>query len=65
MLAGKLPLDVQDHFAGGRLCALEKGEHDVRPIAAGETLRRLVSKVACLSVFFTYIDRENFFFFFY
>ena len=50
MLAGKLPLDVQDHFAGGRLCALEKGEHDVRPIADGETLRRLVSKVACLSV---------------
>ena len=52
LLAGKAPLEVKDYFAGGRLCALKKGEHDVRPIAAGETLRRLASKVACLSAKF-------------
>ena len=44
MLAGKVPLEVKGHYAGGRLCALKKGERDVRPIAAGETLRRLTSK---------------------
>ena len=49
MLAGKMPHEVQHCFAGGRLCALHKGEGDVRPIAAGETLRRLASKVGCLS----------------
>ena len=48
MLAGNMPLEVQCYFVGGRLCALKKGDQDVRPIAAGETLRRLVSKVACL-----------------
>ena len=50
LLSGRAPEEVQPYFAGGRLCALHKGEHDVRPIAAGETLRRLASKVACLSV---------------
>ena len=50
LLAGKAPDEVQPFFAGARLCALEKGEDDVRPIAAGETLRRLVSKAVCLSI---------------
>ena len=50
LLAGKAPLEVQPYFAGARLCALEKGENDVRPIAAGETIRRLVSKAACNAV---------------
>ena len=50
MLQGKAPQDVQSFYAGARLCALEKGEDDVRPIAAGETLRRLVSKAACISI---------------
>ena len=49
MLAGKVPLEVQHCFAGGRLCALHKGQGDVRPIAAGETFRRLASKIGCLS----------------
>ena len=49
MLAGKVPLEVKGHYAGGRLCALKKGERDVRPIAAGETLRRLTSKVTCFA----------------
>ena len=38
LLAGKAPSEVQAHFAEARLCALSKGENDVRPIAAGETL---------------------------
>ena len=50
LLEGKAPPEVQQSYAGARLCALEKGEDDVRPIAAGETLRRLVSKAACLAV---------------
>ena len=50
LLAGKAPLEVQPYFVGARLCALEKGENDVRPIAAGETIRRLVSKAACNAV---------------
>ena len=50
LLSGGAMDEVQPHFAGGRLCALHKGAHDVRPIAAGETLRRLASKVACFSV---------------
>ena len=39
-------------FAGACLSALEKkgSVTDVRPIAAGETLRRLVSKCICSSV---------------
>ena len=47
LLAGKAPPEVQPYFAGARLCALEKGENDVRPTGAGETVRRLVSKTAC------------------
>ena len=50
LLSGKAPIEVQAYFAGARLCALKKGENDVRPIAAGETIRRLVSKAACSSV---------------
>ena len=50
LLSGKGCLQVQKFFGGARLCALEKGENDVRPIAAGETIRRLVSKAACSAV---------------
>ena len=50
LLAGRGPDEVHPFFAGARLCALEKDEEDVRPIAEGETLRRLVSKAACLSL---------------
>ena len=50
--SGKLPLPFAPFFAGACLSALEKkGEvYDVRPIAAGETLRRLVAKCLCASV---------------
>ena len=38
------------HLAGGALLALPKGDGDVRPIAVGETLRRLVGKCLCEAV---------------
>ena len=44
----KVPLAVQPHFAGARLTALSKKNRDIRPIAAGEILRRLVSKCMCI-----------------
>ena len=50
LLAGKAPDELHPFFAGARLCALEKGNDDVRPIAAEETLRRLVSKAVCLPI---------------
>ena len=34
-------------LAGGRLIALNKNKEDVRPIAVGETLRRLTGKCIC------------------
>ena len=50
LLAGKANPACQQFFAGARLCALQKGAHDVRPIAVGETIRRLASKGACAAV---------------
>ena len=45
LAAGKAPLSVARFFAGGSLTALNKFRHgsppDIRPIAVGETLRRL------------------------
>ena len=43
---GDLPPEAWRHFAGGSLAALGKPGGGVRPIAAGEVLRRLVSKMA-------------------
>jgi len=47
---GRVPPAAQPYFAGGRLCALIKPNKDLRPIAAGETLRRLTSKALCAMV---------------
>ena len=47
LLSGKAHLDSHEYFAGARLCALQKGEQDIRPIAVGETIRRIASKAAC------------------
>ena len=47
---GEAPAAVAPHLAGARLHALPKKSGGVRPIAVGETLRRLVSKVLCQSV---------------
>ena len=45
-LAGKLSKEAAQSFNSANLIALNKGESDVRPIAIGEVLRRLVMKIA-------------------
>ena len=50
LLAGKLDSRLAPWFCGAPLTALVKGSGVFRPIAVGETLRRLVSKVCCVSV---------------
>ena len=51
MASGKVPVSVATFLAGSRLIALNKGKEgnppDVRPIAVGETLRRLTGKCIC------------------
>ena len=47
LLAGKANPESHKFFSGARLCALQKGERDVRPIAVSETIRRLAIKAAC------------------
>ena len=47
---GRAPRSIAPFFAGACLSALDKskgGEYDIRPIAAGEIIRRLVSKCLC------------------
>ena len=46
LLAGLCPMDVAPFFFGGRLLALNKKSGGIRPIAVGNTLRRLASKCA-------------------
>ena len=52
LLAGKLDSRLAPWFCGAAapLTALVKGSGAFRPIVVGETLRRLVSKVCCVSV---------------
>ena len=45
-LTGRVPADIQPIFCGASLCALNKKDGGIRPIAVGSTLRRLVSKAA-------------------
>ena len=47
LLAGRVPASLAPFLAGASLHALKKDGGDVRPIAVGETLRRLASKCAC------------------
>ena len=46
VLAGGVPAEIRPIFFGASLCALRKKDGGVRPIAIGNTLRRLISKVA-------------------
>ena len=46
VLEGGVPDEILPIFYGGSLCALTKPNGGVRPIAAGNTLRRLAVKVA-------------------
>ena len=41
---GEAPKPIADCLAGATLIALEKKDGGIRPIAAGETVRRLVGK---------------------
>ncbi|CAE7525196.1 unnamed protein product, partial [Symbiodinium sp. CCMP2456] len=47
---GEAPAAVAVHFAGASLHALPKKHGGLRPIAVGETLRRLVGKLLCSAV---------------
>ena len=51
LASGEVPVVVSKHLAGGSLIALLKSEEDlpldIRPIAVGEALRRLVGKCVC------------------
>ncbi|KAL5479457.1 hypothetical protein EMCRGX_G022983 [Ephydatia muelleri] len=54
LAAGKAPIEITAYLAGGNLTALNKSKpgcpFDVRPIAVGEALRRLVGKCLCAAV---------------
>ena len=47
---GQAPDGVRRAFAGAALSALEKKDNGTRPIAAGESLRRIIGKVLCARV---------------
>jgi hypothetical protein len=47
---GKLPENLRPLFFGARLLALRKKDGGIRPIAVGNSIRRLISKVACSMV---------------
>ena len=49
-LLGRVPVEIQPIFCGASLCALNKQNGGIRPIAVGSTLRRLVAKAACKAV---------------
>jgi len=46
-MEGRVPSVVRPIFNGASLCALNKKDGGVRPIAVGSTLHRLVAKAAC------------------
>ena len=68
LAAGKAPVEISAYLAGGNLTALNKSKpgcpFDVRPIAVGEAVRRLVGKCLCAAVkikaqhFFTLFSLE-------
>lgn len=49
-LTGCVPDSIQPVFCGAALCALNKKDGGIRPIAVGMTLRRLIAKAACKTV---------------
>lgn len=50
MLKGKLNPDIRPFLYGASLCALQKKDGGIRPIAVGSTFRRLVAKLCCHAV---------------
>ena len=51
ILEGKVPDDLRPYFFGAKLIALKKPDGGLRPIAIGNTLRRLTAKCAGYHVF--------------
>jgi hypothetical protein len=49
-LTGRVPVVIQPVFCGAALCALNKKDGGIRPIAVGSTIRRLIAKAACKAV---------------
>jgi len=47
LVAGRAPREIAPYIAGAPLMALNKPDGGLRPIAIGETIRRLVSKCCC------------------
>lgn len=47
MLNGRVPENISQLLYGASLCALNKKDGGIRPIAVGCTLRRLVAKIIC------------------
>jgi hypothetical protein len=47
IFSGNLPQPIRPLFFGARLLALKKKDGGIRPIAVGNSTRRLVSKIAC------------------
>jgi hypothetical protein len=47
LLSGQLPSEICHLLYGASLCALNKNDGGLRPIAIGNCLRRLTSKLAC------------------
>ena len=56
-LRGRVPVEIQPVFCGASLLALKKKDGGLRPIAVGNTLRRLVAKAACKVVTSKLVDR--------
>lgn len=50
LLRGELNPEICPFLYGGTLCALQKKDGGVRPIAVGSTFRRLVAKLCCHAV---------------
>ena len=46
----EVPAEIQPVFCGASLCALNKKDGGIRPIAVASTLRRLIAKTACKAV---------------
>ena len=50
LLNGKTPSFIVPILYGASLCALNKKDFSIRPIAVGSVFRRLVAKIACSKV---------------
>lgn len=50
ILAGKVCKEVTEYFYGAVLCALNKKQGGIRPIAVGNTFCRLAAKLGCNAV---------------